>query len=179
MTNDPSSHDNEKAPKFQEPRDFSRFKVNDSYMLLHTASSSGDGEGSGRNHVSRQQLEELDLLLSGRDKEVLMAIRKHRYLLSSQVQRLLFYDAATTTAALRTANRCLKRLREKGLIGTLSRRIGGVRAGSGSMVNYLTHAGEHSLLRILRSSFLRYAEYLRRNLLPYSQSLNAGEITAT
>lgn len=50
--------------------------------------------------------------------------------------------ASTPTAALRAASRNLRKLRELGLIDHLSRRIGGVRAGSGAMVWYLTHAGE-------------------------------------
>ena len=74
-------------------------------------------------------------------------IQSYRYLMSRQIQRLLFTDAATPSAALRATNRSLKKLKELGLITSLSRRIGGVRSGSGSYTWYLTHAGER-LLRL-------------------------------
>jgi hypothetical protein len=48
---------------------------------------------------------------------------------------------------LKGANRGLKKLRELGLTGALERRIGGVRAGSGSRIWYLTDGGER-LLRL-------------------------------
>ena len=67
--------------------------------------------------------------------------------MTGQVQRLIFTNAATSTAALRAASRCLKKLKSLGLVCTLTRRIGGVRAGSGSLVWYLSHAGER-LLRL-------------------------------
>lgn len=54
-------------------------------------------------------------------------------------------DAATDTAALRATNRNLKKLKELGLIDSLTRRIGGVRAGSSGSVWSVTHAGERSL----------------------------------
>lgn len=60
---------------------------------------------------------------------------------------MYFTDAATSAAALRATARALKRLRELGLVDHLTRRIGGVRAGSGSLVWYITHAGER-LLRL-------------------------------
>lgn len=147
MTNRTTTHD--KKPQAEKPGipDFSRYKVCDSYSNPITNTPvPGGGEGESRR-LSRKRLAELEMILGERDKAVLSAIQRHRYMLTRQVQRLLFTDAATATAALRAASRCLKKLRELGLICTLSRRIGGVRAGSGSLVWYLSHAGER-LLRL-------------------------------
>ena len=98
--------------------------------------------GAAHRRLSRQQLETILASLNERDTQVIASVQRFRYLLTSQLQRLHFTDAATPTAALRAASRSLKKLRELGLIDHLSRRIGGVRAGSGAMVWHLTHAGE-------------------------------------
>lgn len=139
MSNHPTSHDGGKTPETRATPDFSKFNVHDSFSNPITKSASPSG---GHRHLSRQQLEAISVSLSERDVEIVAAIQRYRYLLTSQVQRLHFSDAATPTAALRAASRNLRKLRELGLIDHLARRIGGVRAGSGAMVWYLTHAGE-------------------------------------
>lgn len=147
MTDRLTSHDKKAQAQTPTVRDFSRYKVCDSYSNSITNTPvSGGGEG-GCRRLSRKRLAELEMALGERDKAVLSAIQRHRYLLTGQVQRLLFADAATATAALRAASRCLKKLKSLGLVCTLSRRIGGVRAGSGSLVWYISHAGER-LLRL-------------------------------
>lgn len=148
MTNRPTnpSTSREDKPKAETPEtpDFSKFEVHDSY---HTPvmDNANAGGGKEKTKLSRQKLIELDANLSDRDKEILSAIREYRYLLSSQIRRLLFMDAATPSAALRAANRNLRKLKEKGLIDSLSRRIGGVRSGSSGLVWRITHAGERLL----------------------------------
>lgn len=147
MTNRLTSHDKKAQAEMPTVRDFSRYKVCDSYSNPITNTPvSGGGEGECRR-LSQKRLMELEMVLGERDKAVLSAIQRHRYLLTGQVQRLIFTDAATATAALRAASRCLKKLKDLGLACTLSRRIGGVRAGSGSLVWYISHAGER-LLRL-------------------------------
>lgn len=147
MTNRLTSHDRKTQAETPTVRDFSRYRVCDSYSNPITgAPVSGGGEGESRR-LSRKHLMELEIALGERDKAVLSAIQRHRYLMTGQVQRLIFTDATTATAALRAASRCLKKLKSLGLICTLSRRIGGVRAGSGSLVWYISHAGER-LLRL-------------------------------
>lgn len=147
MTNRLTSHDKKAQAEMPTVRDFSRYKVCNSYSNPITNTPvSGSGEGECRR-LSQKRLMELETVLGKRDKEVLLAIQRHRYLLTGQVQRLIFTDAATATAALRAASRCLKKLKDLGLACTLSRRIGGVRAGSGSLVWYISHAGER-LLRL-------------------------------
>lgn len=139
MTIPPTSRDGEKTPETRTAPDFSKFNVNDSFCNPITKTNPS---GAGRRHLSRQQLEAVLASLSERDIEVIASIQRYRYLLTSQLQRLYFSDASTPTAGLRAASRSLKKLRELGLIDHLARRIGGVRAGSGAMVWYLTHAGE-------------------------------------
>lgn len=147
MTNRLTSHDKKAQAEMPTVRDFSRYKVCNSYSNPITNTPvSGSGEGECRR-LSQKRLMELETVLGKRDKEVLLAIQRHRYLLTGQVQRLIFTDAATATAALRAASRCLRKLKDLGLACTLSRRIGGVRAGSGSLVWYISHAGER-LLRL-------------------------------
>jgi len=141
MSNRTTSQDDEKTPENRMIPDFSKFMVHDSYCNSITDSSPA-ADGEDRRRLSRQRLEEVEARLGERDKQILTAIQRYRYLLTSQLQRLYFADAATPTAALRAASRALKKLREMGLIDHLARRIGGVRAGSGGLVWHLTHAGE-------------------------------------
>lgn len=142
---------NEKSPKNLDLTAYSEYSVRDSFaQSIPQNSSDGEG-GSERRHVSRQQLEEIDAAFGDRDKQILLSIQRYRYLMSSQIQRLHFIDSATSSAALRATTRCLKKLHELGLIDHLARRIGGVRAGSGALVWYITHAGER-LLRMRSQS---------------------------
>ncbi|MDE7415063.1 MAG: replication-relaxation family protein [Lachnospiraceae bacterium] len=144
MTNRMTSQEGKAKPVKPQLADFSRYKVCDSYCNPHSTTDIPEG---GRHRLSRRRLEELDACLGEKDKDALLTIQQHRYLMTGQVQRLIFTDAVTATAALRATSRCLKKLRELGLVDTLSRRIGGVRAGSSSLVWYLSHAGER-LLRL-------------------------------
>jgi hypothetical protein len=145
MTHRITSQDGGKIPQSRPAPDFSKFMVHDSFCNSITHSSPAGGGEEERRRISRQRLEEISASLSDRDKAVISSIQRFRYLMSGQVQRLHFTDAASPSAALRAANRCLKRLRELGVIDHLSRRIGGVRAGSGALVWYITHAGERLL----------------------------------
>lgn len=148
MTDRPSPHDREKSPERRSVPDFSQFNVCDSYSRSSSLPCSSREE---HHRVSKQQLEEINGRLSERDKEILTAIQRYRYLLTGQIERLYFTGSTTRTAALRAASRCLQRLRELGLIDHLARRIGGVRAGSGGLVWYISHAGER-LLRLNEQS---------------------------
>ena len=80
-------------------------------------------------------------LLSERDKEILHALLKCRYLTSGQIRRLYFTECKSQIAATRTTNLNLLRLQNYGVIASLGRRIGGVRAGSGALVRVLTEVG--------------------------------------
>lgn len=151
MSNRPTSQDDGKMPENRSTPDFSKFSVNDSFIIPHTVTPAPAESGEERRRISRQRLEEAEERLAERDLLILIAIQRYRYLLTSQIQRLHFTDAATPSAALRAASRALKKLLEMGLIDHLARRIGGVRAGSGGLVWHLTHAGER-LLRLNEQS---------------------------
>lgn len=131
--------------------DFSRYKVCNSYSVSVTDSTSAGGtpdtDSQTPQRISRKQLMEIDSRLGKRDRQLLSTVQKYRYLMTGQIQRLLFTDAANPSAGLRAASRNLKKLNEFGVVDSLSRRIGGVRAGSSSLIWYLTHAGER-LLRL-------------------------------
>lgn len=132
-------------------RDFAQFNVRDSFSVPATDSPMAGGahvNGSqAPQRVSKRQLAETDSRLGERDRQLLAAVQQYRYLMTGQIQRLLFTDAANPSAGLRAASRSLKKLSGYGLVDSLSRRIGGVRAGSGSFIWHLTHADER-LLRL-------------------------------
>jgi hypothetical protein len=99
------------------------------------------------DRISQRRLEELSPTLSERDKSVLLSVRQCRYLTTKQIRRLYFTEASSVTAGLKATNRTLNKLKSLALVGSLPRRVGGVRAGSGSLVWHLTEAGER-LLRL-------------------------------
>lgn len=147
MTNRPSYRENDKSPEKPQILDFSKYNVCDSFSVSAKNSNNPSEDAGEPRRISRQRLEELDLSLSERDKLVLLSIQRYRYLLTSQIQRLHFTENESSPAALRATSRNLKKLNELGLVNSLARRIGGVRAGSSGLVWHLTHAGER-LLRL-------------------------------
>lgn len=132
-------------------RDFAQFNVRDSFSVPATDSPMAGGapvnDSQSPQRVSKKQLAETDSRLGERDRQLLAAVQQYRYLMTGQIGRLLFNDAANPSAGLRAASRSLKKLSGHGLVDSLSRRIGGVRAGSGSFIWHLTHADER-LLRL-------------------------------
>ena len=142
MSNRTTPQDREKTAGSRPAPDFSKFMVCDSFS---NSISSPATAGEEPRRLSRQQLEEAATRLSARDREILTAAQRYRYLLTGQIQRLYFTGSTTPTAAHRAAARALRRLKELGLLDHLARRIGGVRAGSGGLVWHLTHAGERLL----------------------------------
>lgn len=103
-----------------------------------------------KKRIGKRELVSLLERCSEKDKLVLESLSTYRYLLTSQVQRLYFRDELNKLTALKRTNRCLRKLADWGLITTLKRRIGGVRAGSSSYVWTLTIAG--AKLRYLLNS---------------------------
>ena len=162
MTNRTTNHDDGKSRQLPASSHFAEFKEYDSSPNPLLGYISGGAEASPRTdntdhihsdaaeppkRVSQKLLEEIAATLSERDTKILSAVRHCRYLTTRQTQRLYFTNAATSGAGLRAANRNLHKLKGLGLAETLTRRIGGVRAGSGSLIWYLTQAGER-LLRL-------------------------------
>jgi hypothetical protein len=99
--------------------------------------------------ISKRELREIATRLNSKDQAILSVIQTCRYITSRQLMRLFFVPVAhfNRSASMRNANRHLYRLKEWGLIAHLERRIGGVRAGSGANIWYLTEAG-YSVLRL-------------------------------
>jgi hypothetical protein len=98
--------------------------------------------------IGKHELQTLLERTSEHDRAILQALHDYRYLLTGQVQRLYFRQSISKLAATRATNRCLLRLEGWGLLTTLKRRIGGVRAGSSSYVWALTPTG-YRLLGLL------------------------------
>ena len=139
------------------------------------SSSGGAAAGNLSNsRVSRNRLEDIALELTDRDVEILRAFHRCRYLMTRQVQRLFFTDSVSPTAGLRTANRILARLKGFGVADTLSRRIGGARAGSGSLVWYLTPLGER-LLRIGDDSPKSHKRFIEPSVFFLTHTLAVAE----
>ena len=83
--------------------------------------------------------------LTKRDYEVLSLLNGCRYATTRQLVELYFRENKPKTAT-RRANLLTKKLTNLGLIHHLERRIGGVRAGSGSYIWHITHKG----IKVLR-----------------------------
>jgi len=110
-------------------------------------SSPGEEAMNKNSRLSRQQLAALNNRLSERDKSILKSISKYRYLTTNQIYQLHFSGSASQLAAHRATNRTLLKLKELELITSLTRRIGGVRAGSSSYI-WALEPGGYRLLNI-------------------------------
>lgn len=85
------------------------------------------------------------MTLTKQDYTLLDLLNRCRYATTKQISNLYFRDNTPKTAT-RKANLLTKKLASMGLITHLERRIGGVRAGSGSYIWSITHKG----LKVLR-----------------------------
>lgn len=103
---------------------------------------SSDGHGRG---VGPEQLLSLASSLSTRDFDVLQSVSDHRFLTSSHIQKLHFYDHASLLSGTRSCRRVLRRLHRDGLLILLPRMIGGLGAGSGASVWHVSGTGKRIL----------------------------------
>ncbi|OZE13480.1 hypothetical protein CH249_01215 [Rhodococcus sp. 05-2255-3B1] len=106
--------------------------------------------------------------LSDRDWQILRSVSAHRFLTTAQIARLHFADHSTASGPT-LARRVLGRLRDRRLVATLERRVGGVRAGSAGLVYYVDVVGDRILRREAeRPSRRRFTEpsptFLRHTL---------------
>ncbi|MDO4902598.1 MAG: replication-relaxation family protein [bacterium] len=92
--------------------------------------------------------------LTKQDVEVLNLLNRCRYATTRQLVELYFRQNKPKTATRRT-NLLTKKLNNLGLIAHLNRRIGGVRAGSGSYVWHITHRGIKELRKVDESVKIR------------------------
>jgi hypothetical protein len=105
--------------------------------------------------MSKAESTSLLLHLSERDVAILESLRTHRLLTTAHIRRLHFvYGHATVAAASGATMRVLTRLEGHHLVTRLSRRIGGVRAGSSGITWQLGSTGER-LLRAMHGQTRR------------------------
>jgi hypothetical protein len=126
------------GPVSPEPRAHQRNNANDFSRQLVRGS-----------RLSARRLRELAADLSERDRAVLDALGTVRVLSGGQLERLLFAEIAGSARG-RIRRRVLGRLVSLGLVQTLERRVGGVRAGSAGLVYALSAGGQR--LRDLETS---------------------------
>lgn len=97
------------------------------------------------NESGRSELLPAIGLLSDRDKAILRDLARVRVLSGGQLTRLHFSELSLANRE-RARRRVLDRLIERGFVATLERRtIGGVRAGSSSLIYALDTAGQRAL----------------------------------
>jgi hypothetical protein len=114
--------------------------------------SLNDGAHTGTTHraprrkqrVKPRDIHELAGWLSERDIAVLQSVAEHQFLTVSQVEALHF-GAHAPVSGPRIARRTMARLRHYRLLGTLQRRIGGVKAGSAGLIHYVDTVGDQLL----------------------------------
>jgi hypothetical protein len=175
MTKRLTFQDDKEGSGAQENTALRGFKEYDSLHNPPDYSSSDADSGADIHRISQLHLDEIYTRLSERDKEVLSSIRQCRYLSSRQIQRLHFTESANPAAALRAASRSLKKLKELGLIDSLTRRIGGVRAGSGSLIWYLTATGERLLRLHSSETYPRHRRFFEPSPYFLAHTLAASE----
>ena len=91
--------------------------------------------------LTNQQLGEIEMKLTRKDRRILTTLRTLRYVKTGQVQRLFFPVTRSPKTALSNARLALKKFERYGLIDHLAKSIGGARAGSQSLIWHLTEAG--------------------------------------
>jgi len=113
-----------------------------------------------RRRAVAARLLALDGELSVRDREITETVRRVQLVSGEQVRRLFFTDSQNPATSARLARRTLARLVERGVLGRLERRIGGVRAGAAGHVYFTAAAGQRLLA-------YWQGEGLRRTRSPY------------
>ena len=91
--------------------------------------------------LGRQGLLRMNERLSDRDRDVIHSVASHRFLSGNQVERFHFNGHATDDTGARVARSVLSRLSREGILRRLTRRVGGVRAGSASYIYTLGWTG--------------------------------------
>ena len=139
----------ERLPVSNRPTD--RLPINSAHPRVHTAHSADqriDSHASGMTatgrptRVGKLGLDQIRMSLTARDLRIVAALKQHRFLTTSHLERLHFDDHATPLSAGRSARRVLAKLKTLGVLTSLPRSLGGVRGGSSQYVWHLTPVGE-------------------------------------
>lgn len=99
--------------------------------------SEGGGYGKDGAELRRtgtRQLATIRDQLSARDWSILRSLRQHRFLTTTHLYRLHFWQHMSAATGERVCRKVLKRLADYRVIEHLDRRIGGTRAGSKSYI---------------------------------------------
>lgn len=125
--------------------------------------------------MSQAATTNLLLRLSERDVAILESLSTHRLLTTAHIRRLHFaFGHATVAAASGATMRVLTRLEGHTLVTRLSRRIGGVRAGSSGITWQLGSTGER-LLRTMHGE-TRRRRYVEPSATFVAHALMASEL---
>lgn len=119
------------------------------------------------HRLSPRKLAAISARLSARDRQILEAVGRFRVMSGEQLQRLFWPDGLPETRA-RLARHGLARLSRLGVLAPLSRRVGGVRAGSAGLCFASGLAGQRLLAshpgKRARSPHTPGERYLRHHL---------------
>jgi hypothetical protein len=109
--------------------------------------------------------------LSERDRAITEAAVRLRLVSGKQLERLFFTEVERPASRARLARRTLARLVQRGVLGRLERRIGGVRAGAAGYVYFAAAGAQHLAcywhgegLRRIRSRYEPTATFARHAL---------------
>jgi hypothetical protein len=105
------------------------------------------GAPERRRRLSADELDRIAVDLSARDRAVLASIIQYGFLTSRHVDILHFADFSSDKSSGRTCRRVLRQLADRQLIEPVEHRIGGVRAGSSSIVWRIGRSGDRLLRR--------------------------------
>lgn len=109
--------------------------------------------------ITASRLGEIASGLTDQDRAVLAFLSKVRLATGTQLARRLWASSDPSDRQARSARRALHRLEDLRLVGRLGRRLGGVRAGSSSIV-YRLEAPGHRLVSPGRRKPVAHASYV-------------------
>ena len=176
-SNRPSNQVEFGGEEMPEPSEFAEFKEGDSipYQGIASRKQAEEDSNSQNRKISKQQLIRIEGNLTGRDHEVLRALKKYRFMTSDQIGRLFVTDCSTKTSQTRHRNLLLRRLSDYGLIRPLWRRIGGGKGGSELQVWYLAPPG-HRLLYLYQPGRLPRKAYSEPSSAFLNHTLAVAEV---
>ncbi|OBK28893.1 hypothetical protein A5634_19860 [Mycobacterium asiaticum] len=117
--------------------------------------TTGSAKRSVGQRISASAIDVISSRLSDRDRAILRSVDQHQFLTVHHIAALHF-DTIAPAARSRLTRRTLARLRDLRILGTLDRRIGGVRAGSHGLIYHVDVVGDRLRESRHRQGRLRY-----------------------
>jgi Replication-relaxation len=113
--------------------------------------------------LGRLGLIRLQEQLSERDLQIIHSVASHRFLTTQQIERLHFHDHASSETGARVCRHVLNRLTKEKTLRRLTRRVGGLRAGSAAYIYTLAPVGRRlvgeTTARQVREPSLNFLEH--------------------